>query len=125
MRLDLNLRRDFFWKFVIAEVDKPIIGADFMAHYGLLVDCKNGRLLDGVTTLFSPGMMKKCDQASIKAISGNTDYHKLLERYPNLTKPSGVFREVKHSTVHYIRTTPGPPTFCRPRRLAPEEAQDC
>jgi hypothetical protein len=27
---------------------------------------------------------------------------------------------VRHSTVHHIRTVPGPPVTCRPRRLAPD-----
>lgn len=120
MHLDLGLRRDFVWNFVIANVDRPIIGADFIAHYGLLVDCKNGRLLDCVTTLFSPGTLRKCNQASVKAISGTTDFHNVLSKFPNLTKPPGIFREVKHSTMHYIHTTPGSPEFCRPRRLAPD-----
>lgn len=120
IHLDLGLRRDFVWNFVVASVDKPIIGADFLAHYGLLIDCRNSRLLDSVTTLSSPGSMGQCHVPSIKAISGNSEYHNLLAKYPTLTKPSGVQREVKHSTVHYIRTLPGPPVFCRPRRLAPD-----
>lgn len=32
MHLDLALRREFKWNFVVAEVDKPIIGVDFMSH---------------------------------------------------------------------------------------------
>ena len=47
--LNLGLRRDFTWRFVIADVDLPIIGVDLLSHYGLLVDCRNNRLLDGVT----------------------------------------------------------------------------
>lgn len=120
MHLDLGLRRDFSWNFVVADVEKPIIGADFIAHYGLLVDCKHKRILDGITSLYSPATLKTCDQASIKAISGNSEYHNLLKKFPDLTKPPGVHRAVKHSTVHYINTTPGPPVFCRPRRLAPD-----
>jgi hypothetical protein len=27
---------------------------------------------------------------------------------------------VRHKTLHHIRTTPGPPVTCRPRRLAPD-----
>lgn len=118
MHLDLGLRRDFVWNFVVANVDKPIIGADFISHYGLLVDCRNRRLLDSLTTLSSPASATTCQQPSIKVISGHSEYHLLLAQYPTLTKPSGVFRQPKHSTVHYIRTTPGPPVFCRPRRLA-------
>lgn len=120
MQLNLGLRRDFNWRFVIANVDKPIIGADFMAHYGLLVDCKNKRLVDTLTTLTANGTLTNCTHASIKAITGDTKYHSLLSQYPDLTKPSGTFRQTKHSTVHYINTTPGPPVFCRPRRLAPD-----
>lgn len=107
----------------MADVDRPIIGADFMAFYGLLVDCRNQRLLDSVTSLHSPATLTTCNPPSIKAISGTSEYHQLLARYPALTKPSGVHREIKHNTVHYIRTTPGPPVFCRPRRLAPDRFQ--
>lgn len=120
LHLDFGLRRDFAWNFLVANVDRPIIGADFMSHFGLLVDCKNSRLLDSVTSLFSPATASPCQQQSIKSISGDSEYHKLLARYPDLTKPAGVFREVKHNTVHYIRTTVGPPVFSKPRRLAPD-----
>jgi hypothetical protein len=47
LSLDLGLRRDFTWRFMVADVQEPIIGADFLAHFGLLVDCRNRRLLDG------------------------------------------------------------------------------
>lgn len=120
MNLDLGLRRDFAWTFTVADVDKPIIGSDFMSFYNLLVDCRNKRLLDGVTELSSPGVLVTCEHRSIKAISGSSEYHDLLSRYPTLTKPAGILKEVKHNTVHFIRTTPGPPVFCRPRRLAPD-----
>lgn len=120
MHLDFGLRRDFSWNFVVAAVDKPIIGADFLSHYGLLVDCRNQRLLDSVTNLSAQGSLKSCQLFSIKAVSGNSEYHQLLTQYPNLVKPSGIFRKAKHSTVHYIRTTPGPPVYSKPRRLAPD-----
>lgn len=38
MTLNLGLRRSFVWRFVIADVTKPIIETDFLTHYGLLVD---------------------------------------------------------------------------------------
>lgn len=120
LHLDLGLRRDFVWHFVVANVGKPIIGADFIAHYGLLVDCKNGRLIDNLTTLSTATSRVNCQISSVKTISGDSEYHALLSRYSQLTKPSGVTREVKHNTVHFIRTSPGPPVFSRPRRLAPD-----
>jgi hypothetical protein len=33
--LNLGLRRDFSWQFVVADVQIPIIGADFLANFSL------------------------------------------------------------------------------------------
>ncbi|GFY64765.1 uncharacterized protein TNIN_383331 [Trichonephila inaurata madagascariensis] len=49
--LDFGLRRHFSWRFVIADVPLPIIGSDFLAHYGLSPDCKHKLLLDRITSL--------------------------------------------------------------------------
>ena len=49
--LNLGLRRDFTWRFVMADVQLPITGVDLLSHYGLPVDCRNTRLLDGVKFL--------------------------------------------------------------------------
>jgi hypothetical protein len=46
LEFHLNVRRSFKCKFVIANVLSPIIGADFLSHYGLLIDLKNHRLID-------------------------------------------------------------------------------
>ena len=40
LTLNLGLRRTFQWVFIIADVQKPIIGADFLCHFGLLVNIK-------------------------------------------------------------------------------------
>jgi hypothetical protein len=48
--LNLGLRQDFMWQFIMADVTHPIIGVDFLSHFGLLVDCRNNRLLDGITS---------------------------------------------------------------------------
>ncbi|PNF27361.1 hypothetical protein B7P43_G02438 [Cryptotermes secundus] len=51
LSLNLGLRRELTWRFVVADVAHPMIGVDFLSHFGLLVDCRNNRILDGVTTL--------------------------------------------------------------------------
>ena len=38
--LDLGLRRKFSWPFIVADVTKTIIGADFLVNFGLLVDLR-------------------------------------------------------------------------------------
>jgi hypothetical protein len=35
LSLNLGLRRDFTWRFVVADVTHPIIGVDFLSHFGL------------------------------------------------------------------------------------------
>lgn len=123
LSLNLGLRREFTWKFIIADVTKPIIGVDFLSFYGLLVDCRNHRLLDSLTNLSvdaPPSHKKAHELTSIKVFTGNSPYHELLKRFPDITRPAGKERPVMHNTKHHIRTTPGPPVSSRPRRLAPD-----
>jgi hypothetical protein len=57
---------------------------------------------------------------SVKTIATDATRDSLLVEFPELTRPTGFHREVRHNTTHHIRTTPGPPVACRPRRLAPD-----
>jgi hypothetical protein len=72
LSLNLGLRREFTWRFVVADVTEPLIGADFLTHFGLLVDCRNSRLLDHVMSLFTPAQATSPRIASIKVT--NTGY---------------------------------------------------
>lgn len=124
LKLNLGLRRDFLWSFIIADVTKPIIGVDFLSHYKLIVDISNKRLLDGTTnfsTLASIVISSDSLISSVKVITGDSKYHKILSEFPELTRPAGTPRTTKHTTVHHIRITPGPPVACSPRRLAPDK----
>lgn len=119
--LNLGLRRDFTWRFLIAEVSKPIIGADFLSHYGLLIDLKSGRLLDTTTNLGLKGDIVQCKDLGIRIISGTSEYHELLEEFPTITRPSGTPGVIRHQTQYHIETIPGPPVALKPRRLAPDK----
>jgi len=121
LTLNLGLRRNFTWQFVIADIAKPIIGADFLSHFNLVVDLKNRRLIDQVTGLTILGRRINCHEPLIKTIVGTTLYHSLLNEFRDITRPDGRVREVKHNTRHHIRTTSGPPVASKPRRLAPEK----
>jgi hypothetical protein len=120
LSLNFGLRRDFTCRFVVSDVTHPIIGVDFLSHFGLLVDCRINRLLDDVTSLSVPAQAASALIPSVKTIIGDTPIDSLLAEFADLTRPTGVQREVRHNTVHHIRTTPGPPVTCRPRRLAPD-----
>lgn len=120
--LDFGLRRAFFWRFVIADVGKPIIGIDFLSHYNLLVDARHHRLIDNITSLSAHAQPASTDLYQIKSVTGTSRYHDLLSQFPDITRPAGDLskRKIKHNTFHHIRTTPGTPVFSRPRRLAPD-----
>lgn len=46
---DFGLLKTFRWNFTVADISKPIIGADFLTHFSLLVDLKNRRFSDYCT----------------------------------------------------------------------------
>ncbi|GFT45243.1 retrovirus-related Pol polyprotein from transposon opus [Trichonephila clavipes] len=91
--LNLGLRRPFIWTFIIADVSSPIIGADFLKHFNLLID------------------LKKKD--------ANISFKNILSEYPDLSNPSLISKSASHGTVHHIITT-GPPVTAKPRRLHPK-----
>ena len=49
--LDLSLRRTYRWIFVIADVAMPILGADFLQNFGVIVDMGRHRLSDSNTNI--------------------------------------------------------------------------
>lgn len=119
MTLDFSLRRPYKWLFIIAEVTQPILGADFLAHHGLIVDLKSRRLIDNLTKLKSVASIVKVDQPTVKTVEDTHPFHDLLCKYINITKP-GSYREIPtHGVFHYIETT-GPPVFARARPLPPD-----
>jgi len=120
LTLKLGLRRDFTWRFVVADVQIPIIGIDLLGNFDLLLDCRNNRILDGTTSLSAHAETASLRFPSVKTIGGTAPADDLFTEFPDLTRPSGIRREVRHNTVHHINTTPGPPVSSRPRRLAPD-----
>ena len=118
MKLDLDLRRDFTWPFIIADVPITILGADFLKEFHLAPYLAKSCLID-----MSTQRSVKCHQTSIESfglstIDNNSPVRALLQKFPDITRPSPV-NKVKHSVRHFIETT-GEPVHCRARRLAPD-----
>lgn len=119
MIVDLKLRRPYRWNFVIADVNQPILGADFLSAHKLLVDISRRKLIDQVTELGVSAVMVSSNQPSIYTVDENHPYHTLLSNFPNITKPA-TYKEVpQHNVVHHIETT-GPPVYARARPLPPD-----
>ncbi|GFT52405.1 transposon Ty3-G Gag-Pol polyprotein [Trichonephila clavipes] len=117
--LNLGLRRPFIWTFIIADVSSPIIDADFLKHFNLLIDLKKKRLVDVETSLFTPCVFSNIVQPSILTVDANISFKNIVSEYPDLSNPSLISKSASHGTVHHIITT-GPPVSARPRRLHPK-----
>ena len=115
---DVGSKREYPWTFIVADVQQPIIGADFLIHYNLLVDLRSRCLRDMRT-----GLAIAASLSSIKPLSLNrvdtvqNEYTKHLGQFPELTRPTTKGEPVKHGITHKI-VTKGHPVFARPRRLA-------
>lgn len=122
IKLDLGLRRNFSWPFIIADISQPIIGADFLKHFELLVDLRNKKLIDNKTELGSRGSIKSVSACDINftSVIGNTNYDQLLREFVDLTKPEILNSEPQLSSniFHHIETK-GPPVYAKARRLTP------
>ncbi|GBN37844.1 hypothetical protein AVEN_57649-1 [Araneus ventricosus] len=119
--LDLGFgRRLFNWNFIVAYVSRPILGADFLERYGLLVDIKNKKLIDVERNRTTRGHLSFVSSLGITVLSGDTQFHKLMSKFPNLTNPPLNIVPKSHGTTHCILTK-GPPVFSRARRLTSEK----
>ncbi|GIY87717.1 retrovirus-related Pol polyprotein from transposon 297 [Caerostris extrusa] len=104
LKLDLGLRREFNWPFIIATASQPIIIADFLLHFGLLVDIKNGIFIDPLTQLQRKGTLYAGNSSSVKAIIENSKFHQLLSEFPTLIGENTTPNKIVHGVEHWIQT---------------------
>lgn len=113
-------RQKYDWRFIIAEVAQPILGADFLREKNIIVDLKKSNLIDGTTFTRAPAKVVTGQSTALNFIKNNNEFAGLVDARPALTTPT--FRstsEPKHGVYHYIQTS-GPPLHTRARRLAPD-----
>lgn len=123
LTVSLGLRREFTWRFMRADVQHPIIGADFLRHFGIMVDLKRRRLLDPLTNIESIGRIINSNSDSLSTLlEDSTPYSKLLSEFREITKPLVVGTLPKHNVTHFIETK-GPPLAAKPRRLDPQKLE--
>lgn len=113
--------QSFPWIFTIAQVTQPILGADFIHHYGLLPDLQNKCLLDQHNNQIK--CISRSDSILLPCLNFiqsdlPSPYKDLLLEYKDLTHPNSLKLPPEHTTTHHIETS-GPPIHCKPRRLHP------
>jgi cleavage and polyadenylation specificity factor subunit 1 len=124
-RMDINLRlagKNFTWNFVVASIRQSLLGADFLAHFRLLVDVAGHRLLDSDSFSWMPLYTSRHTGIN-SSVSTIGPYSYLFEEFKDvfraeLKQTPGA--SAKHGIYHHISTT-GPPVYSRYRRLPPEK----
>ena len=105
-RMELRINQDKYnWLFQVADVHKPIIGADFLRAHNLLVDLKNKRLLRADNLTVIKGVIKEVPVGlcNIMSLAEENEFATLLKNRPELTTPTFTLKAPKHVVKHYQR----------------------
>ena len=109
----------FPWQFLVADVQTPILGADFLHHYELAVDLSARTLLLPSGNVLVAGVSPTSPGLTIHGLQVGSQLQRLWAEFPELTRPPSTNAPVRHSVTHHIETS-GPPKVSRARRLAPD-----
>jgi len=105
------------------DIQTPIIRADFLQEYGLLVNLKHGRLLDARTSLQSKGTISHIVSLSPSHPQlHNTEYDTILAEFLFVIKLCTSPQLVRHTVMHHIQTT-DPPVHAQASRLPLDHLQ--
>ena len=120
LKIDLGLSRFFEFPFLIANIKKPILGANFLEKFGIVVDISKKCICDPNSKQFSKGSTGNFDVLSLthKICQNDNKYFNILSKFPSVVAEPDYTKIVKHSTIHRIETN-GPVPYCKPRRLDP------
>lgn len=114
------MRKEFIWIFCVADVPKPILGADFLSYFDLMVDLKNGKLLDSKSQISTRGKLRTPISSNVGIIDSNNPFADILSEFPEVTKIAQEIIVQSRGVYHHIHTS-GPPAAQRARRLAPDK----
>ena len=94
-----GFKGSFKWNFSVADVSKPILGADFLAHFNISVNCQN-------CTIFNPVSKESCKGIKHLTSEDQHETHEVKSHRPN---------------VKMRIETEGPPVAQRSRKLFGEK----
>lgn len=97
----------------MANVDRSILVVDFLKHYNILVDVKNKKLIDQLTSLSVNTLSINIPLHDITMTQSgkfNEELWKLLEQFTCVVHEALSLNTIKHNVVHFIETS-GPPVM--------------
>ena len=119
MTLSINGRK-YVWKFIVADVTQPLLGADFLCSNTLMVDVKGLRLVDPTTYTSLPLQVTNASAHGIHSVAHDNNFSALLTEFLGILTPTFSIPTARHGVVHYIPTD-GPLIHSHAHRLPPEK----
>lgn len=116
LTIDIGLRRLFRWVFIVADLREAILGADFLANFGLAVSMRGRSLKDATTSFTIQTILSSLEASPMGPLAASSRYDATFAEYPAITRPCNTEVPAKHTVTHHIITN-GPPVFARHRRL--------
>ncbi|GFO32937.1 ribosome biogenesis protein bop1 [Plakobranchus ocellatus] len=96
-------------RLIIADVKRPLLGADFFRRHNFLVDLNGQRLIEADSYLSSPCSTSRVTKTELAPIERDCNkFRKVLQEFPALLQPTFSSESVKtwRSTLHcHIRST--------------------
>ena len=117
--IDLGFRK-FNWYFVLADVHRPMLGADFFCSNHLLIDVYTRHIVDAETYESVPLKHHTALSSGLNTCLVNSEFDDIIKDFPSVTLPCFSSFTVQHGVEHYIPTS-GTPTYARARRLSPDK----
>ncbi len=111
-------RQPFSWEFLLADILKPLLGADFLRAHALMVDVAGKRLWDTHRLSSTPLDTASVSPAYLQLSAATTpsQFQVVLAEFPQLTQPNFSAAKPTHGVYHFIPTD-GPPVHAKARRL--------
>ena len=99
-------KRKFTVTFVIADVRRPILGADFLRRHKLLVDLCGQKLIDAHSFQSYACAANNIDLCVSPVATVDSNHYKqcLLQQYSELLRPTFHVARPSHDVSHYITT---------------------
>ncbi len=92
--LDLGFRK-FKWSFVLADVNRPMLGADFFCNTHLLIDVYTSHIIDAKTYESVPVWRDTAPTPALNSCSAN-EFVDILKEFPSITRPQFSTGDIKH-----------------------------
>lgn len=118
IQVNFNFSRVMNWAFVVADVQHPILGADFIYHFNLSLNLSQKSLIDNNTDKRIYGHFTTVDACNKIFCVVQENFKSILDKYSDLTSANVSKRSPIADQVKHCIPTVGKPCHSKSRPLA-------